>query len=104
MVWFWKVKAVCFHLLFEKDLRYRFILCHIMNSSSGNGNVTTLSGSEEDEFDRSLFQQLYAQGLKDSSKISNSLPIPKFYSKVSTFICDDGSHSLDVLIFCKTDP
>ena len=58
--------------------------------SSTDANFT-LSG-EEDEFDQVLFQQLYAQGLKDSSNISKSLPIPKFYSKVG--ICD-YSHSLE---------
>ena len=36
-----------------------------------------------DEEDQALFQQLYAEGLKESSKqAEKNLPIPKFYSKV----------------------
>jgi len=58
--------------------------------SSGDGNLT-LSGEENEEFDQVLFQQLYAQGLNDSNKISKNLPIPKFYTKVGAFICV-GSH------------
>ena len=40
--------------------------------------------TDEDNVDQVLFEQLYAEGLKESSKqAEKNLPIPKFYSKVS---------------------
>jgi len=42
-----------------------------------------MKSTADEDFDHSLFKQLYEEGLKNSDKkLDETLPLPKFYSKV----------------------